>query len=320
MKKLLKALPLIAAPVFCMNALDAATATTDPVGGSTVSIASGNVPVSCGYVHPNSYVGAMSSVAEAAGNSTITVSGATFTPSAWDKEATGGQFAKYYVEITESGHAFEGANFDIVSNTGTTIVVEGLLATNYSIAGTESFAVRKHMTIADFFANATLGAWTDSVKFFESNGSTVVYLWLGAQWSSDFGTTDHSNRPIYPGQGFIATMTAPRSFTATGNVKTTRTMVPVYNTAGVINMVAAPTPVDSTLGAQNFASQLSDWTDSVKTFQAGGLSTDKVYLDTGAYMSSDFGTTNEDSATVSANSAILVTVGSNKNITLPAAF
>lgn len=295
------------------SVLSAQTVSTDPVGYRTDTINAGNVAFAPTFVNANSAVSSISGLSENGGNTTISLSNASLSVGAYDESSA---FSLYYIEITSGAN--EGYVFDIISNTASDVVVEGNLSTDFGISN-ESVAIRKHLTIKDIFAGSesALAAYSDSVKFFNDDGSTTVYYWIGTSWSSDF-FTNHDDKPVYPGNGFIATFGSNVELTVSGTVKTTATKVPVY--AGLINFIASMQPSDTDVGSLNGVAAFAAYSDSMKKFSSdGSLTPGKTYYSIGTSMSSDF-FTNEDSDAVDGASAMLVAVGSDMYMTLPAAY
>lgn len=292
-------------------------ATTKPCGFSKWSVTAGNNPCAPVFVHPDSFVGNMGGISEdgAQGRSAITLASGSLTPGAFNE---GQRYPLYYVEVIQPGSS-QGFVFDVISNTANTVVVDGLLTTDFSLAGTEQIALRKHVTLADVFAQTSpaIAAYADSVKFFNPDGTTTSYFWDGTKWTSDF-TVDDSNKPVYPGSGFLTVFGQAVQVTSIGTVKTTPTKVPVYSTA--LNFVAGVIPVDTTVGALNLVPTLAPYSENIKVFnQDGTLSEKASYFTDGTMMTKDF-TTNGNSDPISGNNAFLLNVGSSKYWTAPAAY
>ena len=285
---------------------------TSPVGYRTDTIAAGNVPYAPTFVNADSASGSIGGVTVNTDNAVITFTGSALTVDAYNEGTT---FPNYYVEVTSGTN--EGYSFDVISNTADSITVAGDLS-SFNLS-TESIVIREHLTVGDIFAgsSASLAAYADSVKFFNNDGTTTVFYWIGTGWSSDFAT-DESDKPVYPGTGFIATFASSVELVVSGSVKTTKTKVPVY--AGLVNFVSSMQPSDTTAGGFNGVEAFAAYADSLKTFNSdGSLSQDKVYYSISTSMSSDF--VNDESADfVSGANSPLVTVGQNKYMTMPAAF
>ena len=312
-------IPLVLPVLTSLGLLQAQTVSTTPVGYRTDTIPAGNNPYAPTFVHADSFVSNISSLTESGTNTIVTLSDATLTASAYDE---GSSYPAYYLEITEEG-TNEGYVFDIVSNTTNTVTVSGLLtsgsallSSGFSLTGTESVAIRKHMTLSDLFTGATGLSLADSLKFFKSNGTYMQYFWDGSKWTSDF-VADDSSCVIYPGTGFIGVFSQSVTLTSTGHVKSTKTKVPLYS--GAINFVSPLAPSDTTIGGHQ-ATDTLDLAESIKVFnQDGSLSTKGEYFYDGSKMTKDF-TNDHSSDSFKGHNASLVTVGSDKYITFPAAY
>jgi hypothetical protein len=295
--------------------------TTNPVGASSITIPSGNVPVSCSFVHPDDFIGGVSSVADGSGTSVVSFSGSPFAGSEFNESTL---FPLYYLEITEPGHPSEGIAFDIISNDTGTITVAAELSADFSLSGGDQICIRKHMTLNDFFSDAESSLspfFLDVVKFFNSDGTTSLYTWTGAIWSQDFGTTDHGDRQIYPGEGLLTTFSSDITFVVYGSVKSTKTTLPVFSSNQILVLVGSTSPVDSTLGDLDFAGNLTDFTGTVKFYTTDGtFNTETLYTDWGSFMTNDFGSTDASNVVLVPNRAVLVNNGVDGFITLPEAY
>lgn len=295
----------------------AQSVSTIPVGYTTLDVPAGSALISPTFVNSDSFAGA---IVSASGNDIVFAS-STFTGSEYDE----GGFPLYYLEISESGHAYEGQLFDIVSNTTDTVTVAlgGGDLSSFSLTAGDSVVIRKHFTLNQLFESpdVALGAFTETAKFFNSDESSSLYTWTGSAWSSDFGVTDEGDRQIYPGEGILLTSSAARNLVVTGTVKPTKTRLPIFATNSVLVMVGSGSPSDTTLGELGLAQSLDDFTGTVKFLSNdGNLSSGTLYTDVGSYMSPDFGITDASSVVVPAGQPMIVTNGSTKTISLPAAY
>lgn len=301
------------------------TAYTEPMGGSVVTIAKsvlGGVFVSCPYIHDNDFVGDVSGVVDSSGTATISFTGTPFSAGAFDES---GLFPLYYLEISEPGHISEGYAFDIISNTGNTVVVAAEAAGSFGLTAGDAVQIRKHMTLDDFFADAesSFAAFAETVKFFNQDGSLDLYTWTGTIWSPDFGTTDAGQRQIYAGEGFLATFSSDITFIVSGKVKTTKTIVPVPASTAIVVFCGSTSPVDETLASLELASSgLGDYMGTVKFFsEDGNLTALSLFTDWGSFMTDDFGTSDGGSTVVSPLSALQVSnSGVGTNLILPAPY
>jgi hypothetical protein len=273
-------LALLAAVAVPQLALGQTSSSTPVIGYYKFDVPAGTSAWVCGFVTKKEFQGAAASMAAGA-NSTITQTGATFPA-----------FPLHYVEILSGPQA--GLVLDIVSNTATTIVVEGN-STSLGLTGTETYCVRKHATVNTVFANVgTFEEFQDSVTVYADTGIPKSFFRANGAWVGDDFTTPAGDSIIYPGQGFVIDSSAVNVLTFGGNevayVKSGPTKVPVYrgvlNFVGVVNPLVATQAADpifsltsttSAAGAQSnlrasgyAASGLEDFVDSISTFTQGG--------------------------------------------------
>ena len=270
MKKLSVALAILAATVMAGNA---ATATSGVVGYQVQSFNAGNTVHTVTFVKPNLFQGLASSKTE---NSLVVSSAAFGNYGRVDGSPT------HYVKILDGPLA--GYVFDVISNTATSIVVDGSLAT---AGATPKFLVRQHIRASDVFATSTgFTDVQDTFTLFNSDGTTTVGLRLGADsptgWISP-ATEQPINPVIYPGQGFLLTTASSGTFTYANTVDTTPTAVPLY--PRTVNLVSRASPASNSMGLADSGiglnmTPVSDtvefWTDN------GSLATVDVALSLGA--------------------------------------
>lgn len=298
-----------------INFLSAQNVSTSPVGYRTDTIPAGNMPYAPSFVHADAFAGTISGLAESGGNTVVSLAGAALTTSTYDE---GSNFPAYYLEITESGSS-EGYSFDIISNTADSVTVKGLLSSSFSLAGTENVVVRKHMTIGDIFSGSTasLTSYSDSVKIFNSDNTITLLYWDGSVWTPDFAN-DRSLKPIYPGRGFLTSFAGSVELTVDGNVKTTKTKVPVY--AGQVNLIGTLAPSDTDIDGFNAITTLQAYSDSIKVVSLDGtFSTQGTYYTDGSQMTRDF-SSDHGTESIEGHSSALLSAGSNFYLTLPAAY
>ena len=272
MKKinLLAVLALAATPAF----LHAQTTSySDVVGYNTSSFPAGTSGHGVGFVKAALYTGSASKLSPtsfsaagltAANNSLAPVSG----------------LPTHYVEIVSGAN--EGLIMDIVSNTGTTVVVDGDLS---SVGATEQIAVRAHVKASEVFAgNTSLADFTDTLLVYNADGSSYTLL---RDSSSPSGWVDPNlfspaDVVIYPGQAFLLSTASAGSFTTTGNVKSTATLIPLY--ASSLNYISAGNPSTSPdIQVSGLGANLAAYVDTVATFvNNGSFEQSATYLWAGA--------------------------------------
>ena len=267
MKKtnLIAILALAATPAF----LHAAESFSDVVGYNTLTFPAGNSAHTATFIKANVFSGVASSK-----------TAYTLTVSSGSLGALGpsGGLPTHYVKITSG--AMRGYVFDVVSNTSTSVTVDGNLS---SAEATPSFVIRPHVKASDLFAgNTSLSAGSDTLTLFNENGTSTVLLWVGSDSSTgwvDPVTEAVVDGIVYPGQGFVLTTIGGGSFKFQGTVETTPTVVPLY--PGAVNLVSLGNPGASAKSLQNIGLGLNmaPGSDTVEFFaKDGSLASSGVYL------------------------------------------
>ena len=272
MKKthLLAVLTLAATPAF----LHAQTTSfSDVVGYNKSSFPAGTSGHGVGFVKPAVFTGSASKLSV----SSISVSGLVV---ANNSLAPSGGLPTHYVEITTGAN--EGLNADILSNTGTTLVLDADLT---NVGSTENIVIRPHVKASDVFAgNTSLGDFSDTLLVYNSDGTTFSLLRDSTSSTGwiDPNTFAAADIVIYPGQGFLLNASSPGDFTFGGNVKSTATVVPLY--ASSVNLVSVANPSGNPdIQTSGLGTNLSAYADTVGTFTAdGSFVQDATYLWAGA--------------------------------------
>lgn len=210
---------------------------------------------------------------------------------------------------------------DIVSNTANILTLDADV-TFLGLTGNEMIVVRPHVTLKSCLAaaEASLRAFSDSATYYLPDGSFVSYFFgAGATpngWSSDFAADDGSERPVYPGAGFVLGLEADVDLTVTGEVKTADSVVQL--SGGVVNIVGPMSPLvgqSVSLNAVGFG-MLAAFTDSVTIYAPGTLLTvPHTYFPLGdGTMSLDF--VNPTINTIANTTGAVVITDSNKALRL----
>jgi len=303
MKKLNVALAILVTAVMAGNAQT--TVTSDVVGYSKISAPSGTVIIVPTFVKPNLYAG--SSVIAADGFGCTAFSTGARSPN------SGSSYPKSYVEITSG--AFEGYTFDINSNTATKLSAAGIPAN--LVGQTVTIAVRDHLTLDDFVSGQTgLVDYDSGVSIYNPNGTTSVRYFASPSWVADDFSTPAGDTVIYPGSGFTLS-SGGASFTFTGMVKATKTVVPLYT--GAVNIVGPLNPSTAKYITQiGIASALDPYNDGINSFSTNGqMSINTTYYSDGTDIL-DSGFSNlvpTVSDNVPVNQGFVVTVSQNRNWT-----
>ena len=268
MKKtnLIAVLALAATPAF----LHAQTTSySEVVGYNTLSFPAGNSVQSATFIKPSIFQGAATSKT----SNSLTVSSASF-----GSLGPVSGLPTHYVKITSG--AMEGYVLDILSNTSTSVTVDGSLADS---GATPSFVIRPHVKASDLFSgNTSLAAGLDTLTLFNDNGTSTVLLWVGSDSATgwvDVATEAPIDGVVYPGQGFLLTTNGSGSFRFQGTVETTPTVVPLF--PGAVNLVTRGSPGTAGLALQSsgLGQNMSPGLDTVQFLSADGqLSSESVYI------------------------------------------
>ena len=245
------------------------TVSTPIVGFNTLSFPSGNSTHAATFVKGNVFQGAATSKTTSA----LNVSSASF-----GSLGPVGGLPTHYVKITSG--AMEGYVLDILSNTSTSVTVDGSLAT---AEATPSFVIRSHVKASDLFAgNSSLSAGLDTLTVFNADGTSSVLLWVGTDSATgwvDPVTEAAVDAVIYPGQGFVLTAASSGSFRFQGTVENTPTVVPMF--PGAVNLVTlgSPSTGSKALQTSGLGNNMSSGLDTVEFWsQDGSLASTAVYL------------------------------------------
>lgn len=301
--KLITSVTLFAGALVAMPCVQAETleVATTPVGVVKMTIPAGRTLVAPVFVNASDYQGVSTSITESGSSSTITFADSPFEANEFDAGAN----ANYYIEVATGDS--EGFAFDISSNTVNSVTVDYLLLTDYGLSETESMVIRKHVTVDSFFGDASV-ARRDNLQFYTPSGIVEV--------SHDGTTWDNGGLPIYPGTGFIVNLRADVEITSSGTVKNTKTIVPVFNDSGIINLVATASPVNVSFTDVN-GNQLAR-RDSVRFFEPGTLAViGEFTIDSDGNFVPESGTTLTE---IPAGEPFVISSRSTINFELPAAY
>jgi hypothetical protein len=217
------------------------------------------------------------------GQATISSDGLTITPTTAPSWTAGAyskttfavptpNYPKFYAEIVSG--TYEGLVLDIDTNTTTALSM--ISAVNPAIlrGTTVQIAVRQHVTLDNLASGATgLTGYADSANVFTSTGTTSTRFYDGAgSWLAEDFVTPAGHTVIYPGTGVAFTANASVTFTFMGEVKPTKTQIPLY--AGSTNIVGSLNPAASTrFYGSTLTSALSPYADGINNFSSDGLLT-----------------------------------------------
>ncbi len=231
------------------------TATTDPVGFVTMSIA--GAPAGSSALSFKSL--ALARPVEYQGNAEDIVSPTKLqdTDSNWDQDQFNGANGAFYLEITGPANAAGiGTTYDITATDPATqtITLAQNLATG--VADGATFRVRKHWTIASVFGAANeaglqpgSATTADTIRVHSASGQYETYFYSntglpGTGWRNTLtGATDRATQVLYPDDGLLISRQQASAVNVVlmGSVKTGATSSPVSPGLNIIgNPYAAP--------------------------------------------------------------------------------
>jgi len=268
MKKtnLLAILTLAATPAF----LHAQTTSfSDVVGYNKFNFPTGASSHASTFVKPSVFSGSATSKT----SNSIIVSGASF-----GSYGLVAGLPSHYVKILSGD--LSGYTFDIISNTSTTLVLDGDLTSQVS---NPSFIVRPHVKASELFTSSSgLSDGLDTISVFNADGSTTTMLRAAGDSSTGWiNPLDESpaDAVLYPGQGFFLNAANSGQYTFSGTVETTATVVPLF--ANAINLVSRASPSSGTvpLASIGIGANMTPALDTVELFsQDGSLASQASFL------------------------------------------
>ena len=246
-------LPIILASTLLAQAASAQASSSTPViGYYKFDVPSGKSIWSCNFVTRKEFQSAATSVAPTGANTVITQTGAGWSTNQFQTSATPLTTSSHYVEILSGPTA--GSVADIVSNTSSTVTIEG----NWG-AASFTYAIHKHATVLSIFKTAGLGPFEDEVLIFDDQGVAHKYLYddtVGAESMVDATTfSNKDNDVVYPGQAFVLTIGTVKTLTfggaAVSYVHTGPLKIPLYgggkpNLVGLMDPIVASAPLTAT--------------------------------------------------------------------------
>jgi hypothetical protein len=224
------------------------------------------------------------------GQVVVSLDGLTVTPStapgwtagAYNATAIPGttNYPTHYADVVSVAH--EGLLLDISSNSTTALTLNG--AAPVAIRGTTlQVAIRQHVTLSKAVQGATgLSPDDDSVTIFNpQTGSRTAVTYVGAPDVFQVGGNPAGHFPIYPGTGVVFTTGAPVVLNFMGEVKPTKTMVPLSSTG--TNIVGTLNPATATsLFGSSLTGLLAPDDDSISVYSTNGSMTPTIYSTDGS--------------------------------------
>lgn len=269
----------------------AQTVSTPIVGFSKVTVPAGTRAVVPGFVKSAVYSGSGLVTGQAVAASGLTAN--ALQPTSFGDRPN---FPTHYLEIVSG--TYEGYSFDVSGNTSASVTVSGLPT---ALNGTTiNFVLRPHLTLGDIDSNS-LPAGSILLNIFNNpTAPTTTYIYdTGGTWFDNNGDKVMNHAVIYPGTGISLNNGAGQfQLSFTGQVKATKTAVPLYkqavvNLAGPMNPSAssqfnswvAPLPtgalanIMSTSGDNGVSMTLLTDTDSTVLYNGNGDTLSSVTID-----------------------------------------
>lgn len=161
-------------------------------------------------------------------------------------------YPKYYAEIVSGGS--EGLVLDISSNSATALTMASAVTPAGLRGTTVQIAIREHVTLDKIIQGASgLSDLLDAASVFDAAGAQSIRYYVSGSWVKDDYTTPAGHTVIYPGTGFVFSPAGTVTLTLTGEVKPTKTQVPLYTTTtnivGPMNPASAEKFYNNTLAA-----------------------------------------------------------------------
>lgn len=239
------------------------TVSTPVVGFYKVSVPQGSSFQGVNLINNNLFSGVVSN----ATGSSVTFSANSFNAGSWNQtdgipETEPSGIPLYYMEVQTGSNA--GTIYDIVSNTSNSLILQ---PAPLNIVG-QTVVVRKHMTLSQVAQQMpSLRGNVDSLTIYNANGTQTDVLWDGSNWVDLNAFVYGDLYPIYPGQGFVINAANAVAQTVTGVVKTSPTVVSVYQ--GAVNVITTMNPSvgsSTTLGSSGLGQFLTANADTLSTF------------------------------------------------------
>ena len=267
MKNLNLAFAILVSAVMAGNALANDPVYSETVGYNTSTVPAGKMTmVSFPLLKQEVYSGTFTSK----NGGVLTSSTSSFDASLISAKNYAGE-PLYFIEITSDSNATSGLIIDILSATSTTVTVSTGDAA--SLSGTDSFKIRKYLTLGDVFGASNSAGLKQGPTIGEAdivyalvNGNWKQYFYFDdvvgfdpTKWADLSQVGDAKDARIDPDQGVLIarkTGSGSVSLVVTGTVKSTQAKIPV---ATGMQIVTNPWPTPMTF------TQLGIQTGSVAT-------------------------------------------------------
>lgn len=190
-------------------------------------------------------------------------------------------YPKFYAEIVSG--ASEGLVLDISSNSATALTMAAAVTPAGLRGTTVQIAIREHVTLDKVIQGASgLSDLLDAASVFDAVGAQSIRYYVSGSWVKDDYTTPAGHTVIYPGTGFVFSPAATVTLNLMGEVKPTKTQVPLYtattNVVGPMNPASAEKFFNNTL-----ASAMAPLLDGLNNFSTdGNMSIQGTYYSDGS--------------------------------------
>jgi hypothetical protein len=281
------------------SAFGQSTVSTPVVGFSKINLPAGSVAIAPSFVKAAVFSGTSTINGQVfSGSFSSTLNPTSFS----DRQ----NYPTHYVEITSG--AYEGYSFDVDSAGAAGITSTGVPS---ALNGQSvNIVVRPHQTLNDLVqAQSGLADYSDAVSIQNSDGSTTTRFYAEGSWIAEDYSTPAGHTVIYPGTGLVFSA-GGATLTTSGQVKPTKTVIPLYSSA--VNIVGPANPSSATLVNElGIAGALGAYSDGFNVFSSdGNLSTVATYFSDGSsILDSGYAPLDPSSSdSVESNSAVAVSV------------
>jgi len=286
----------------------AATATAEVMGYSTLTIPTVGRLIAPVFVKPVVYEGIASVTASGFSVSGLTPN--TLGPTSYSDRPN---YPQYYLEITAGSN--EGYLLDVSSNSATNVSVYNL--PSWLIGQTNvSVAVRPHVTLADIASGVTgLQDSSDTVTSYGAGNTISSFVYTSGGFLRDDYVTPANNVPVYPCRGLIVNASGASSMICSGEVKPTKTVATLYVGSTLI------APLDPQGGQKvtglGLPPALDPYNDSASLVSdSGDLGVTSYYSDGSSLLDDGYAPVNPATApTVSVGNGIVVSTGTDRSWT-----
>lgn len=221
-------------------------------------------------------------------------------------------YPKFYAEVVSGVN--EGLVLDIDNNSTTSLTMMLPVSPSVLRGTTVQIAIREHVTLNKIVQGATgLSPFSISVNIYNANGSQSTRFFDGTSWVDESFLYSVGHSVIYPGAGIACSASTPAVFNFMGEVKPTKTQVPVYSSA--TNIVGTMNPASqTTFFNSGLVNPIANFNGGVNSFSTDGtMTTVGTYFSDGtSLLDSSFAPlTNSSPDSIPLNRGVVVSVTSD---------